>query len=103
MIHVLAELRIKEGKLDDFLEMFKDVAPLVRREEGNLQYLLTVDVEGTGVPPQKLAKNVVTFIEKWESVGALQAHMQTPHMLAQAEKEKGVVEEMISVKILREV
>jgi quinol monooxygenase YgiN len=31
MIHVLAELRMKEGKLDGFLEMFKELAPAVRR------------------------------------------------------------------------
>jgi quinol monooxygenase YgiN len=54
------------------------------------------------VPPQLFEKNVVTFIEKWESVEALQAHMQTPHMLAQAEKEKGIVEGMIALKILKE-
>ncbi|MGD0915424.1 MAG: putative quinol monooxygenase [Thermodesulfobacteriota bacterium] len=103
MIHVIASLRIKDGKLGEFLQLFSTLAPTVRQEKGCYQYLLTADVEETGVPPQKLEKNVVTFIEKWESVDALQAHMQTPHMKAQAEKEKGVVEEMISLKILKEV
>ncbi len=28
MVHVLAELRIKEGKLDEFLEMFKELPRL---------------------------------------------------------------------------
>jgi quinol monooxygenase YgiN len=102
MIHVIASLSINDGKLDEFLELFKSLAPIVRQEKGCHQYLLTVDVEGTGVPPQNVDKNIVTFIEKWESVDALQAHMQTPHMAAQAEKEKGIVKEMVSLKILKE-
>ena len=101
MVHVVASLRIKEGKLEEFVQMFRALAPVVRQEEGCHQYLFTVDLE-TGVPPQTIEKNVVTFIEKWESVDALQAHMMTPHMKAQAEKEKGVVEEIVSLKILKE-
>jgi quinol monooxygenase YgiN len=102
MIHVIASLRINDGKLGEFLQLFKTLATIVRQEKGCHQYLLTIDVEDTGVPPQLLERNVVTFIEKWESVEALQAHMQTPHMLAQAEKEKGIVEGMIALKILKE-
>jgi quinol monooxygenase YgiN len=103
MVHVVAALRIKEGRLDDFMKLFKELAPIVRQEKGCVQYIATVDAENTGVPIQTIQKNEVTFVEKWESVGALEAHMQTPHMKAQGEKEKGIVEGIVLLKILEEI
>jgi quinol monooxygenase YgiN len=103
MVHVVAALRIKEGKLDDFVKLFKELAPKVRQEKGCIQYIATIDAEKTGVPIQTVQKDEVTFVEKWESVEALEAHMQTPHMKAQAEKEKGIVERIVLLKILKEI
>jgi quinol monooxygenase YgiN len=103
MIHVVAALRVKEGRLEEFLEMFRKLAPIVRQEKGCHQYLVTVDVEDTGVPSQVLRKNEITFVEKWEGVEAMEAHMQTPHMKAQMAQEGDIVEEMVFLKILKEV
>jgi quinol monooxygenase YgiN len=102
MIHVIASLHMKEGKVEEFLKLFRELAPIVRQEKGCIQYLATVDME-TGLPPQVLEKDTVTFIEKWENVDALEAHMVTPHMKAQAEKEKGIVDKIVFLKILKEV
>ena len=103
MVHVVAALRIKEGKLNDFMKLFSDLAPKVRQEKGCIQYVATVDAANTGVPIQTIQENEVTFVEKWESVDALEAHMQTPHMKAQAEKEKDIVEGIVLLKILKEI
>jgi len=48
-----------------------------------------------------LNRNVVTIIEKWESLKDLQAHLSAPHMLAYQEKVKDLVEN-VSLKILEE-
>ena len=53
------------------------------------------------IPPQILDENVVTIIEKWESLEALTAHLSAPHMLSYREKIKGIVDD-VSIKVLQE-
>jgi quinol monooxygenase YgiN len=48
-----------------------------------------------------LDENVVTIIEKWESLEALRDHLKAPHMLAYQEKVKDIVEDR-SLKVLEE-
>jgi quinol monooxygenase YgiN len=48
-----------------------------------------------------LDENVVTIIEKWESLEALRDHLEAPHMLAYSEKVKNIVAGL-SLKVLRE-
>ena len=100
MINVLASLHIKEGRQSEFLAIFKANIPNVLQEKGCIEYVPAIDVP-TNLPPQALNKNVVTIIEKWESLEDLLAHISAPHMLAYAEKVKDMVESK-SLKILRE-
>ena len=81
MIHVIAAIEVAEGQRDTFLEIFEKVIPLVRAEEGCLDYGPTVDFE-TNIPAQGAVRpNVVTVMERWTSIEALEAHLITPHML----------------------
>jgi quinol monooxygenase YgiN len=100
MIHVIASVRLKPGKRAGFLEIFKANAVTVRKEQGCIEYLPAVDAM-TDLPPQRLDENIVTIIEKWESPGALFAHLGSPHMLAYREKVADIVEE-VTLKILEE-
>jgi quinol monooxygenase YgiN len=100
MINVIASIQIKEGQLSKFIEIFKSNVPNVIEEKGCIEYLPTVDVP-TGLPPQELNSNVVTILEKWDSLEDLQAHISTQHMLAYKEKVKNLIEKM-SLKILKE-
>ena len=59
-----------------------------------------VDIDAK-LPPQILDENVVTIIEKWESLEALRDHLEAPHMLAYREKVKNIVAGL-SLKVLRE-
>jgi quinol monooxygenase YgiN len=102
MIHVVAWLRIKEGKLEQFAEMFREFATTVRREKGCIRFAAGIDLE-TGFPPQTMEKNVVTFLEAWESLDALKAHSASLHVQAHAEKSKDLVEAMGTFKILQEL
>ena len=101
MIHVIASVRVKTGMLDPFLELFKSTARQVREEKGYIQYVPAVDA-ASGLPAQALDADVVTVIEKWESLEALRNHLRTPHMVAFFEKRKGMVEEGSIVKVLQE-
>lgn len=100
MINVVASIHVKEGRVQDFIDLFKALVPDVLPEKGCVEYFATVDMP-TGLPPQELDENVVTIIEKWESLDDLMAHLSTPHMAEHMEKEKDLVEKA-SIKILKE-
>jgi quinol monooxygenase YgiN len=100
MINVIASIHIKEGRLSEFIEIFKSNIPNVLEEKGCIEYVPTIDVP-TGLPSQELNNNVVTIIEKWGSLEELQAHLLTPHMLAYKEKVKDLVDK-VSLKVLGE-
>lgn len=100
MINVLASIRIKRGQRAEFLEIFKANVPSVRAENGCIEYLPTIDVD-TGLPPQVLDENIVTIVEKWESLDALRDHLKAPHMLAYKENVKNMVED-VSLRVLEE-
>ena len=100
MINVIATIRVKAGRLSEFVEIFKSNVPNVREERGCIEYFPTVDINAD-LPPQSMDENVVTIIEKWESLEALRDHLKAPHMLSYKEKVKDIVEDL-SLKVLKE-
>ena len=100
MINVIASIRVREGRLTEFIEIFKSNVPNVREERGCIEYFPTVDINAD-LPPQSLDRNVVTIIEKWESLDALRDHLKAPHMLSYKERVKDMVEDL-SLKVLKE-
>jgi quinol monooxygenase YgiN len=101
MISVIASIRVKGDRLSQFIEILRANVPKVREESGCIEYFPAIDID-SGLPVQKLDKNVVTIIEKWENLEVLRAHLKTPHMLAYREKVKDMVEDL-SIKVLQEV
>lgn len=91
MIHVIAKLEIAPGKRDQFLKLFHELVPQVLAEEGCIEYGPTVDCETPLDWPEPLGENIVTVMEEWESVAALQAHLVAPHMNAFREKAKEIM------------
>ncbi|MFO0907534.1 MAG: putative quinol monooxygenase [Isosphaeraceae bacterium] len=80
MIHVLATIEIKPGRRAEFLNEFHKLVPLVRAEDGCIEYGPTVDA-ATGIGAQVGPReNVVVVVEKWESTEHLKAHLAAPHM-----------------------
>ena len=91
MIHVIARVELVAGRRADFLEEFHRVVPEVRAENGCLEYGPTIDVE-TGIERLEPADaDVVTVVERWESVEALRAHLVAPHMTRYRERVKEMV------------
>jgi len=91
MICVIAKIEVAEGRRDDFLAAFRKIVPSVVAEEGCLEYGPMVDVS-TRIPGQAPGQDhVVTVVEKWESVEALEAHLIAPHMVEYRKSVKGLV------------
>ena len=91
MIHVIAIIELAPGTRSDFLAEFHKIVGPVRSEQGCLEYGPAVDAH-SGIPQQQaLGADVVTVVEKWASVAALQAHLAAPHMLAYRERVKNYV------------
>ena len=79
MINVIASIRLKEGRVSEYIEIVKANIPHVIKEEGCLEYTPTIDFP-TDIPPQELDPNVVTIIEKWRSYrGFTCPFLHTPH------------------------
>ncbi len=100
MINVLAAISVKPGKRDEFVQIFKANVPNVRAETGCIEYAPTIDVDAE-LEPQVLDANMVTVIEKWESLEALRDHLVAPHMVAYKEQVKDIVDG-VSLKVLGE-
>ena len=100
MIHVIASITIQDGRLSEFLDIFKSNVPNVIEESGCMEYVPTVDVP-SGFAAQTCHANVVTVIEKWSTLDDLKTHMSSPHVRAYREKVKDHVEH-VSLKILKE-
>jgi quinol monooxygenase YgiN len=100
MIHVIASVRVKAGRVNEYIEIFKSNIPDVIKEKGCIQYLPAIDTD-SGLSLQAFDEHVVTIIEKWDNLDALRDHLATPHMLTYREKVKDMVE-ITSIKVLQE-
>lgn len=88
MIHVLAIITTRPGQRAAVLEIFDTIVPIVRAEEGCIEYGATIDVEGAD---PAFGSDTFVVVEKWESVAALKAHAVAPHMKAYGEKTRDLV------------
>ncbi|MGH7031495.1 MAG: putative quinol monooxygenase [Stellaceae bacterium] len=96
MIHVVAIITAKPGMRAQMLEAFHANVPAVRAEEGCVEYGPAIDAEEAGRMQTKFGADTFVVIEKWESLEALRAHAQSPHMAAYA----GTTREMIASRVI---
>ena len=91
MIHVIAELSFAVESRDVFLRAFRRLEPLVRAEEGCIEYRGALEVS-TGIAAQSAPRDgALLVIEKWASEAALAAHLDAPHMAAFAAETSGML------------
>jgi len=89
MIRVIATVTLKEGKRKSYLEELYKIMPMIHIENGCIEYGPHIDLD-SGFPMQKkLGPDVVTIIERWQSLEALKKHSKARHMntFRQATKE----------------
>lgn len=96
MIHVIANIELAEGKREAFLKRVQALVPKVRAEAGCIEYGPTIDFPTTFKAQFPIRNNVVTFVEKWTDLKALEAHMNAPHM---KEYREDVKDMMLGVKL----
>jgi len=94
MIYVVAESLLKPGCREEFIRIAKANIPTVRAEKGCISYDLNADCT-EGPAAQNAVENRLTFVECWESIDALRAHLAAPHMKAFVEKVKPLRESSI--------
>jgi len=93
VIHVVAEIRLRPGAVAAFLSEFSRLVPLVRAEDGCLEYSGAVDYPSGVGAQSEVRQDLVTVIEKWRDAAALEAHGSAPHMEAYRSRVKEFVRE----------
>jgi len=91
MIHVIATIELKPDSRDAWLAEFHNVEPLVKAENGCIEYAAGFDI-ATGIavqPPTREQTAIV--VEKWNDIEALKTHLAAPHMATYRERVKELV------------
>jgi quinol monooxygenase YgiN len=94
MIAVVACIEVVPGRRDDFLREFRKLVPQVRAEAGCLEYVPMLDLPTSIGGQAPVGENLVTVLEKWATVEALEAHLMAPHMVAYRKVAKDLVQGM---------
>lgn len=70
MISIIAKNLVKEGKVEEFKAVAKELIEKSREEEGCISYNLNVDINN---------EHILTFIEEWKDKEAIQLHNNSTH------------------------
>ena len=79
-VTVLAQIELRPGCRDQFLEAFARLMPQVHAEQGCIEYGPTIDLNSGNDRQTLLGDQVVMIVEKWASLADLEAHLVAPHM-----------------------
>ena len=94
-IHVVAVITARAGMREKILEAFHQNSRTVRKEQGCIEYIATVDANNAGALQTKFGDDTFVVVEKWENLGALKDHAASPHMAAYAQKTKDLIESRV--------
>lgn len=94
MIKGVARAVIKPGKFDAFMELAREFVALNRKEAGNIDYVLCQSLDNP---------DILTFMEIWEDMDALERHLRSEHFLRIAPQFAQLQEEATLADIYIEV
>ena len=69
MIHVIAVIDLNPGTRDAFVGEMKKIVPLVKAENGCIEYGPAVDLASGAADQLHLGENTVVVVEKWARYG----------------------------------
>ena len=82
-VYVLCRFDLKpDADVRDYVAKTLAVVPTVRAEDGCRLYTLLKDTSADWDKPMRSGERTLWMLEKWDSVDALKAHLDTPHMKA---------------------
>ena len=82
-VYVLCRFDLKpDADIADYTGKTLAVVPTVRAEDGCRMYTLLRDAATDWDKPMRFGERTMWMLEKWDSVDALKAHLETPHMKA---------------------
>jgi quinol monooxygenase YgiN len=82
-VYVLCRFDLKsDADISDYVSKTLSVVPTVRAENGCQMYTLLKDAETDWEKPMRFGERTLWMIEKWDSIEALKAHIDAPHMKA---------------------
>lgn len=99
-VYVVATVKVKEGKRDELVRIFKGIVPEVHAEEGCIYYAPAVDIVSGITAQEPIRPNVMVVVEKWASLTNLIAHLDAPHMHSYRAAVKDLVEG-VSLQVLQ--
>ena len=70
MIKVVAKNYVQEDKMDEVMELNKELVEATRKEEGCISYAVYQDEKDA---------TILTMIEEWENRDVLKKHMHSEH------------------------
>jgi quinol monooxygenase YgiN len=82
-VYVLCRFDLKDdADIADYARRTLSVVPAVRAEKGCRMYTLLADARTDWEKPQRFGERTMWMVEKWDSLDALKAHLEAPHMKA---------------------
>ena len=82
-VYVLCRFDLKpDADIAGYAAKTLAMVPTVRREDGCRMYTLLKDADTDWDKPMRFGERTMWMLEKWDSVDALKAHLDTPHMKA---------------------
>ncbi len=94
MLGVIAKLTIKEGKVDEVIDLAKTLMAEVANEKGTLSYTLNRDPSNP---------NGIIFMERYKDKAALDHHSSTPYFKAFFGKVKGLLAGKPEISVIEEI
>lgn len=88
MILLAVSFKPKQECVSKFVEIFNNIIPIVKNEEGCIEYKFLKDLD----------KDEYFLFEQWESDKHLDAHLATEHMVEFFEDVKDLFLEPIDIK-----
>lgn len=83
MLKIVSKNVVKEGKVEEFKNLAKELVRESLKEEGCVAYSLNEDINN---------KNVLTFIEEWKDKEAIEVHNNSKHFTSIVPKLKQLKE-----------
>ena len=82
-VYVLCRFDLKpDADVSDYVSRTLSVVPAVLAENGCQMYTLLKDADTDWEKPMRFGERTLWMIEKWDSIEALKAHLDAPHMKA---------------------